>query len=231
LDKVFIILDKLDKIGLDGVSEELQAAGFAAEAVTAYLMFFRVDSGGHGGLEQLDAIATKLASSDGEAAAAVEELRTIMTCVQALHDEAVQGTFQIIFDPSLVRGMGYYTGPIFEVAAKEFASSIGGGGRYDKLVGNFTNLQVPACGLSLGFERIISILMEKNFVPPSTGSKIAFFAERGLDNKGLCAMLQEAAQARRDGATVHVAYKNKNSRHQIEQLEKDGYTEFRTFSK
>ncbi|MCL1848975.1 MAG: ATP phosphoribosyltransferase regulatory subunit, partial [Clostridiales bacterium] len=165
------------------------------------------------------------------ALSAIEDLRLIMSCVDAVKDDAAQGGFQLIFDPTLVRGMGYYTGPIFEISLKEFGSSVGGGGRYDQLIGKFTNLQAPACGFSIGFERIISVLMDQGYQPPSVGAKVAFLAEKGLSGDDLAAMLSQAGSERRAGATVLVAAKNKNVKHQIEQLEKDGYTEFRQFNR
>jgi len=233
-EKVFIILDKMDKIGLDGVRSELLAAGLSEASVETYLAFFKPQEGK--GL--LDVCADKLSSvataQDQEDAAgtvaAIEEIRTIMTCVDAVKDDATQGGFHLEFDPALVRGMGYYTGPIFEIALKEFDSSVGGGGRYDRLVGNFTNVSAPACGFSIGFERIISVLMDQGYQPPSGGRKIALLAEKGLEGERLCAMLREAGEERRAGATVLIAVKSKNSKFQREQLEKDGYTEVRSFS-
>ena len=223
-EKVFIILDKMDKISREGVSHELLAEGFPSGGVETFLSFFTET----GCADPLPAISEKLAA-DKEALAAIEDIRTIMTCIESVKDEAAQGGFRLLFDPTLVRGMGYYTGPIFEIALKEFNSSVAGGGRYDKLVGSFTNLQAPACGFSIGFERIISVLMDQGFTPPSAENKIAFLAEKGLAHEALCVMLSEAALARSAGATVLVAVKNKNSKFQREQLEKEGYTEFRNF--
>ncbi|MEL7622371.1 MAG: histidine--tRNA ligase [Clostridiales bacterium] len=227
-EKVFIILDKMDKIGLEGVSGELLAAGFPQAAVDTYLEFFQPREG----KSLLEVCSEKLAAKgDAGAMAAIGDLNMIMSCVDATKDKEGQGNFHLVFDPTLVRGMGYYTGPIFEIAMKEFGSSVGGGGRYDQLVGNFTNLQVPACGLSIGFERIISILLDQGFSVPSTGKKIAFLAEKGLAGDELCAMLLEAGRERRGGSTVLVTAKNKNSKFQREQLEKEGYSEFRNFHK
>ena len=243
-EKAFIILDKMDKIGADGVARELLASGFPPASVDVWMSFFAARESA----ALLDACAQKLACASADesgagnagtltaqgktaAAAAVGDLRTVISCVEAIQNREVQGGFQLLFDPSLVRGMGYYTGPIFEISMKEFGSSVAGGGRYDQLVGNFTNLQVPACGFSIGFERIVSILLDQGFQPPSPGKKIAFLAEKGLSDEELSAMLTEAGAERLAGASVLVTVKNKNSKFQREQLEQDGYTEFRNFYK
>ncbi|MCL2121263.1 MAG: histidine--tRNA ligase [Clostridiales bacterium] len=242
-DKVFIILDKMDKIGLEGVARELLSEGLARESVESYLAFFtqaegkdllqvcaeRLAPAGVSAADSATGLGMLAEESGQAAAAAVEELHTIITCMEAVKDTAVQGEFALVFDPTLVRGMGYYTGPIFEITVKEFGSSVAGGGRYDQLVGNFTSLQAPACGFSIGFERIISILTDRGFQPPSPERKIAFLAEKGLSNEELCAMLSEAGKERGTGASVLVTPKNKNSKFQREQLGKDGYTEFRNF--
>ncbi|MDR1194743.1 MAG: histidine--tRNA ligase [Peptococcaceae bacterium] len=257
-DKVFIILDKIDKIGLAGVASELRAAGFPAAAVDTYIAFFRGRAGegggageseGDGGAGLLTACEAKLAAagagsdaayeagSDGGvsahagadgsvgAGAAIQTTRTILDCAAAVKT----GDYRLLFDPTLVRGMGYYTGPIFEISVREFGSSVGGGGRYDQLVSSFTNLRVPACGFSIGFERVVAILLEQGFQAPAAGRKIAFLAEKGLSGAELSALLREAGQARQAGATVLVAAKNKNSKFQREQLQKEGYGEFRNF--
>jgi histidyl-tRNA synthetase len=221
-EKVFIVLDKLDKIGIDGVSAELLGMGLPQAAVGTYLDFFKPGESG----DLLGRCAEKLASAE----ASIEEVQTILVCVEAVK-AGIGAEFDIVFDPSLVRGMGYYTGPIFEIALKEFGSSVAGGGRYDQLVGNFTSLQVPACGFSIGFERIISVLMEQGFTLPTAGEKIAFLAEKGLDQDTMCDMLLEAGKLRGAGVTVLVTAKNKNSKFQREQLEKEGYAEFRNFYK
>ena len=243
-EKVFIILDKMDKIGPEGVTAELVAAGLSPDAVEAYMDFFKPRAGEN----LLDLCAGKLlaktggedggmdengggdAAPGGEIADAVEDMRTVMACIDTVK-ESIPADFQLVFDPTLVRGMGYYTGPIFEIALKEFGSSVAGGGRYDELVGSFTSLRAPACGFSIGFERIVSVLMDRGFAVPSPGKKIAFLAEKGLAEEELCAMLLEAGRLRSQGTRVLVAGKNKNSKYQREQLEKEGYTEVRNFNK
>ena len=238
-EKVFIILDKMDKIGLDGVGRALAEAGFPQSAVDTYMDFFR-PAPGDDPLGLCEAMLLQ-ASQDGAAAlaeddraaasAAIGDLREIISCVEAIRDDAAQGAFRLVFDPTLVRGMGYYTGPIWEISMEEFGSSVGGGGRYDNLVGNFTNLQSPAVGFSIGFERIIAVLLDQGFIPEAAEQKIAFLAEKGLDGEALRDMLSQAGALRRAGATVLVVTKSKNSKHQREQLEKSGYTDIRNFFK
>ena len=156
-DQVFIILDKMDKIGTEGVEAELLEAGFAKEKVEKYLALFQ-------GMETAqDPIAYITEKLSGVLPDGVKEsFQEIMDSV-----EAVKGDFfKLVFDPTLVRGMSYYTGTIFEIDMPEFGGSCGGGGRYDKMVGKFTGNDVPACGFSIGFERIILLLLESGFKVP-----------------------------------------------------------------
>ena len=139
--------------------------------------------------------------------------------------------FEVVFDPTLVRGMSYYTGTIFEVAMPEFGGSCGGGGRYDKMVGRFTGNDVPACGFSIGFERIILLLLENGFKVPSQPEKVAYLLEKGLPGEELCKVIAKAQEERSEGKQVLVARMNKNKKFQKEQLEKDGYQEFKEFYK
>ena len=145
-DNVFIILDKMDKIGTDGVAAELKESGFTQESIDKYLELFK---GMEEAADGLSYLADKLA---GVLEPEVEQsLQEIIASVKATK----ASEFEIVFDPTLVRGMSYYTGTIFEIAMPEFGGSCGGGGRYDKMVGRFTGKDVPACGFSIGFERII----------------------------------------------------------------------------
>ena len=139
------------------------------------------------------------------------------------------GAFGISFDPTLVRGMGYYTGPIFEVSMEGFGGSVAGGGRYDKMVGRFTGQDTPACGFSIGFERIITILMDTEFRIPGQRVKKAFLFDKKLDGERLSEVLKKAAEARAEGADVLVVKMAKNKKFQREQLALQGYTEFVDF--
>jgi histidyl-tRNA synthetase len=127
--------------------------------------------------------------------------------------------------------MSYYTGTIFEIAMPELGISCGGGGRYDKMVGRFTGKDVPACGFSIGFERIILILMESGFKVPNQSRKVAYLVEKGVSGENLCDVIAKAQEARKDGTQVLVARMNKNKKFQKEQLSAEGYEEFKEFYK
>ncbi|MBD5547608.1 MAG: histidine--tRNA ligase [Lachnospiraceae bacterium] len=221
-DSVFITLDKMDKIGLDGVEKELLENGFAKESVDKYLALFK-------GMESAEDGLGFLAGELGDYLE--EEVRVSLQEIM----ESVRATqcsdFELVFDPTLVRGMSYYTGTIFEIAMPEFGGSCGGGGRYDKMVGKFTGNDVPACGFSIGFERIILLLMESGFKVPSQPSKVAYLLEKGLPGEELCKVIAKAQEERREGKQVLVVRMNKNKKFQKEQLTKEGYTDFREFYK
>ena len=159
--------------------------------------------------------------------AKAENLATIMETVKAVADIE----FGLEFDPTLVRGMGYYTGTIFEVSMEGFGGSVAGGGRYDKLIGKFTGVDTPACGFSIGFERIITILMDSGFKVPEAAGKKAFLYEKGLSADQFRAVLKKAQEERANGTRVAVAQMNKNKKFQKEQLAKDGYEEIVEFYK
>lgn len=219
-DSVFITLDKMDKIGLDGVEKELQEAGFAAETVERYLGLFKGMEAAENGFAWLtEEIKDYLEEGIRE------NLEEIMTSVEAVKT----AEFKMVFDPTLVRGMSYYTGTIFEIAIPEFGGSCGGGGRYDKMVGNFTGKDTPACGFSIGFERIVLLLLESGFKIPGAGRKTVYLIEKGMPAKRLCEVLEEAREARERGEQVLVARMNKNKKFQKEQLLQEGYEEFKEF--
>lgn len=221
-DTVFIILDKMDKIGLKGVEKELAESGFAPESIEKYLELFKGMEAAKDGLSYL---AEKLR---GVMEPEVEEsLQEIIASVKATK----ASEFEIVFDPTLVRGMSYYTGTIFEIAMPEFGGSCGGGGRYDKMVGKFTGNDVPACGFSIGFERIILILTENGFRIPNENKKLAYLIEKGISADELCAIIAQAQEERKEGTQVLVARMNKNKKFQKEQLNAEGYMEFREFYK
>ena len=144
--------------------------------------------------------------------------------------EAVKTTdFIIQFDPTLVRGMSYYTGPIFEVAMDEYGGSVGGGGRYDEMIGKFTGQDICACGFSIGFERIVMLLMERGFKVPASGKKIAYLVEKNMPAARLKEILKGANELRGQGAQVNLAIMKKNKKFQKEQLTQEGYEEIVEF--
>ena len=221
-DSVFITLDKMDKIGLEGVEAELLENGFDKTCVDKYLELFK-------GLESAeDGVAYLADTLEGFLEPEIaQSLREIMDSVRATK----ASDFEIVFDATLVRGMSYYTGTIFEIAMPEFGGSCGGGGRYDKMVGKFTGNDVPACGFSIGFERIIMLLMERGFQVPTRPKQVAYLIEKGVSGERLCEVIAQAQEARKDGTQVLVARMNKNKKFQKEQLNKEGYEEFVEFYK
>ena len=221
-DSVFITLDKMDKIGLEGVEAELLENGFAKESVDKYLALFKGMEGAANGLTYLaDTLGDFL---EEEVRVSLQEIIDSVTATK-------NADFELVFDPTLVRGMSYYTGTIFEIAMPEFGGSCGGGGRYDKMVGKFTGNDVPACGFSSGFERIILLLMESGFKVPSQPDKVAYLIEKGIPSEELCKVIAQAQEERAEGKQVLVVRMNKNKKFQKEQLTKDGYTEYKEFYK
>ncbi len=221
-DNVFIILDKMDKIGIEGVKNELIKYEYSEESVDKYTTLFTEIEEAANPIEYL---ANKLGKfMDTEVKQWMSE---IIDSVRATKSSA----FEIVFDPTLVRGMSYYTGTIFEIAIPEFGGSCGGGGRYDKMVGKFTGHDVPACGFSIGFERIVLLLVEQGFKIPEDYDKIAYLIEKGVEGKALCDVIAQAQDERKNGTQVLVTRMNKNKKFQKEQLEAQGYENFKEFYK
>ncbi|MGN0242475.1 MAG: histidine--tRNA ligase [Lachnospiraceae bacterium] len=219
LDKVFITLDKMDKIGLEGVKEELLKDGYSEESVSQYMSYF------DGISDDLSCMVYGEQLEGFLEAGILERLQQVIDCVNAMKTS----DFAIVFDPTLVRGMSYYTGTIFEIEMKEFHSSVAGGGRYDEMIGKYSNTKVPACGFSIGFERIITILKDRNYEVPSTKKKVAFLVEKKVAGEKLQEMFREAAALRMEGVSVSISVRNKNAKFQKEKLRAEGYEEFKEF--
>lgn len=196
-----ISMDKLDKIGLEGVVGELRAIGVARAG--------ELFEGLHPALEGDSSwrMLDHEIFADQPAAADLHSLR------------AAAGDIPLVFDPFLVRGMGYYTGPIFEVAHPDFGYSLGGGGRYDGMIGRFLGTEVPACGFSLGFERLIDLVE----LGDETDDGAALLYERDSDLDRVMA-LKNALVA--EGARVRLLARPKNMKAALEQLEAEGFTRF-----
>ena len=221
-DNVFITLDKMDKIGIDGVAEELEKSGFAKESIDKYLDLFRAAEGKKG-LDGLNTIASMLGDFlDAQVRDSLDEI------IQSV-DSTKSAQFEMVFDPTLVRGMSYYTGTIFEVAMPQYGGSCGGGGRYDKMVGKFLGQDTPACGFSIGFERIIMIMMDEGFKIPGEGEKVAFLIEKGIKGERLSEIIAKAQEERAAGKQVLVVRMNKNKKFQKQQLTEQGYEDIRDF--
>ena len=222
MDAVFITLDKMDKIGFEGVEKELLEAGYSAESVSGYMELLK---GMGKDAQAVRALGEKLKDVMPESVA--NNLADIMETV----GEVAEAEFGLEFDPTLVRGMSYYTGTIFEVSMEGFGGSVAGGGRYDKMIGKFTGTETPACGFSIGFERIVTILLDNGFTVPGAGAKKAYLFEKGLDAQALAGVIREAMAERKNGSQVLVAQMNKNKKFQKEQLAAEGYTDVKEFYK
>ena len=219
-DTVFIILDKMDKIGLEGVREELEKEGFDKACVDKYLAMFEEITNDVQGVRYVKEKLEGVLESEY-----ADGLELIMNSVDAVK----AADFKIAFDPTLVRGMSYYTGPIFEISMDEFGGSVGGGGRYDEMIGKFTGNNTCACGFSIGFERIIMLLMERGFQVPQIGTKKALLIEKNMPAEGMMEVLKQAEEDRKNGSVVTIAVMKKNKKFQKEQLKEEGYEEIVEF--
>ncbi len=216
--QVFITLDKYDKIGEAGIEKELLDSEYAPECVAKYMEIFR---GAMGASDRFAYLESALGESIEEGV--IANLKDICDAVATISD----GRFKLEFDPTLVRGMGYYTGVIFEIKSEDFrGASIGGGGRYDNMIGNFTGQKTAACGFSIGFERIVAALVEKDFKPEGVAEKTAVLYDKRMSTAELALMQKAAMKAREAGKVVLVQKMNKNVGFQKQKLEGDGYSRF-----
>ena len=222
-DSIFITLDKMDKIGLEGVAAELEEEGYAKESIDKYLELFELLKDRKDVAEGVAFLKDKLGDFlDQEVADSLTEIATAVNATK-------NAEFTLVFDPTLVRGMSYYTGTIFEIAMPELGAACGGGGRYDKMIGKFSGNDVPACGFSIGFERIILLLMESGFKIPERPKRVAYLVEKKYPAEKLVDVMKQAKEARENGQQVLVVRMNKNKKFQKEQLSKEGYEEFEEF--
>ena len=211
LDSVCITFDKMDKVGLEGVKKELEEKEFAEAAIAKFTGFLaNVSNPQEISLESVKDILVDKAPA--------ESLEYIMKSV----NELCNGEFDVVFDLSLVRGQGYYTGTVFEVESIDFKGAIAGGGRYDNLIGKFLGQQVSAVGFSIGFERIFSILMEHGIDLPNKGNKIAVMYDEGE----LTAAYKLAEKYRAEGKICSLYVKPKKMGKFLGKLEERGYAGF-----
>lgn len=204
---VCITFDKLDKIGSEGVEAELTEKGFPVAAVTKFMEILAADS--FSTLEQVEQYCSDKS--------VIAELRRVIDSVEAL----AGGAYRIEYDKSLVRGMGYYTGTIFEIASSKFSGSIAGGGRYDKMVGNFLGEDIPAVGFSIGFERISEILLNSEEIAFNTGGQRIALLYGAEDD--FVAVVRRADALRAEGYDVCTVAKGKKVGKQLGALERDGF--------
>ena len=214
-DEVFIILDKMDKIGAEGVAAELEEMGYAKENVETYLNLFDEVAPDVSGIRYLkDKLGDFLSDETADGMDMISSVEAAKEC-----------EFTIKFDPTLVRGQSYYTGTIFEVTMDDFGGSVAGGGRYDKMIGKFTGQDTPACGFSIGFERIVMLLLENGYEVPSVKTKKAYLLEKKMPKEGMLKVLGMAKADREEGKQVLIVNMKKNKKFQKEQLMADGYEE------
>ena len=215
-DEVFIVLDKMDKIGSEGVEAELIEMGYTSESVKTYLSLFDEVASDVSGVRYLKEKLGDYLSDE-----TADGLELIMSSVEA----AKECDFKLQFTPTLVRGQSYYTGTIFEVTMDDFGGSVAGGGRYDKMIGKFTGQDTPACGFSIGFERIVMLLLENGYKVPGGRQKKAYLLEKKLPKEAMLKVLALAKADREAGRQVLIVNMKKNKKFQKEQLIEDGYTE------
>jgi histidyl-tRNA synthetase len=216
-DNLFIQIDKLDKIGIDGVERELTGHGHAPDAVQKLRKYLREFSESQS-MEKAMSSMAKFAESG-----ALEQIGNVISAITSVS----KSKYKIVFDPTLVRGMGYYTGQIFEISDPGYSSSIAGGGRYDKMVGKMSGRDVPAVGFSIGFERIISILADRKSDLSDKRDKLAVIYDPDRDD--MTAVLK-AAQAKRDeGKVVSLLPRKKEMKKQLDALSAQGFSMFATY--
>jgi histidyl-tRNA synthetase len=214
-DGVLVTIDKLDKIGQDGVLAELRERGYSPKAVDALEAFFRRPTT----MEFLpfgEAAIRKVLPDDpdAEALAGLVAIGEAVTAARATDAEVLR------FDPFLVRGMGYYTGPIFELAHPSVDYSLGGGGRYDGMIGRFLGTEVPATGFSLGFERLVDLVD----LPADEGAEaIALLHDADVDLAQLLTLKTELIAT---GARVRLVARPKNVKPTLDALATEGFTSF-----
>ena len=207
-EKLSIIFDKQDKIGIDGVKAELEENGFDHTSIDKFIALFA------DGTLTLDSVANVCNASY------VTELQRIIDAVTTVS----KGTIPVEFCPSLVRGQGYYTGTIFEVEAAGYSGAVAGGGRYDNLIGKFLNEDIPAVGFSIGFERIFGILMEQNYSIPNRKKKIAVFYDADVYAEALI-----YAEELRKNYIVSVTARPKKLGKYLNKLEAQGFDGFAVY--
>ncbi len=210
--RVLISVDKLDKIGVDGVADELARGGYENGSVDSLkdLLSEYSERGGELSFEQV----VKLLPDSTE----VEVLDNLQYIREAV--AAAWPSGNVVFDPTLVRGMGYYTGPIFEIDHPSSSSSIAGGGRYDGMIGRFTGEDVPACGFSMGFERIVGLATG---FAADAGRSVALMYEADVSPATLVGLQSRLVTS---GYKVRLVRRPKKMARSLDSLADEGYTSF-----
>ncbi len=205
---ILISLDKLEKIGGEGVKNELMKNSFNPIKIDQLLGIINIEdpTSRQATLNSMQATLGSFLDSN-----VIHELNIIISQINA----ASNNKYKCIFNPALVRGMGYYTGPIFEITYKDYPYAIAGGGRYNNMIGQFSNADVPACGLSLGFERLIGIMTEENLLAANLVGPIALLYDANINSDMMMTIINKFWSS---GEPVSVYKKNKNSLRQRNEL-------------
>ena len=204
-DQALVAVDKLDKIGRDGVAAELSARGVAQESAARLLDAYAPFAGEDQAPDRASVNAARLARASSYVAgqAGGEAAMANLGEIVSLSAATSAGPY-VLVDPSLARGLSYYTGAIMEIAVPDLAGSLGGGGRYDGLIGMFSGEDLPACGFSLGLERILVVMTERAMFPASVASAAADVLVTIFDQEGVADGLRLAADLRAVGVRVEV---------------------------
>ena len=206
VSSVCISFDKLDKVGMDGVKAELLEQEYNPATVEKFISILTEAE------DDALAAAEKFCSNPE----VINNLKTVLNYANRI----AQGKFTAVYDKSLVRGMGYYTGMVFEIVSSKFGSSVAGGGRYDEMVGKFLGESIPAVGFSIGFERISAILLEEGFVPPAKDKVVlAYNAEDDFAE-----VVLKARALQNEGKIVTMLKRSKKFGKQLDGLIADGVT-------
>ncbi len=220
-DELFIILDKLDKIGNDGVKKELIIKEYKEKSIAGILSFFEKYS-----TSSSDIDINELASEFSEDILEKEILDSLKKVINAI----TTSSFDIKFEPSLVRGMGYYTGLIYEIEYKNYPGAIGGGGRYDNMIGKLlNNNNVSACGISFGFERIMDILEEENRTLVKNNIDLALLYNIEGENSTEVYKLANELRENNSEFNVSILKKGKKLGKQLKRLKDSGFAKYVVF--
>lgn len=209
LDSVCITIDKLDKVGTSGIKEELEGKGFDGTTIQNLLEIFE---NGPFTIEKAKALCGEEES--------IQSIEYILDSINAISG----GSYDVVYDLTLIRGQGYYTGTVFEIESKKFRGAIAGGGRYDHLIGKFLNESVPAVGFSIGFERIFGILSDMGYEIPNKTKKVAYLYEEKDFAEAM-----KAAEEQRENYDIAMFVKPKKVGKFIDKLEGQGFDGFFNF--
>lgn len=215
---VFISADKIDKIGFEGMEKELIAKNYSKDKVEKFSSIISSFTG----KDLLKTIQELNIDIDADI---VNDLQKLMDILKSQSE----GRFEVCYEPSLIRGMGYYTGPVFEITYKDYSGSIGGGGRYNNMLGKKFNREISACGFSIGFERILDIMNEENRNIKKAKQKIAFLFDMKNDEIKNVYEVSQKLQQDNPESIVSVLKKEKKLGKQLKNLKEVGFSNYFIF--